>query len=361
MKRRVFLSTLLVYWAVRAAPTPHNEHIRLAYSILHGHLNVNQYPVWENVVVQGYMYTLHPPLAALASLPFVAVGIYDQTFISLIYGALAVMLAFTLTESLWLTIFFALGTVFTYEATLGASWGLCLTLSCIPTFLVLIELAGKARSWLVGLLAVVACFARYDLVMVLPIYAILLAYKHKLSLSFFTPILIGLGAYCTYNLARFGTFTDVSLWLWYQKESAGLALHPGLGPFSLHYLPLGIYTALFLGPGFSNVWPYIHPSVFGLSLFCTSPGFILALRPSLLKVENLLLWLAVILSMGGALCVYSNGVEQLGARYWIMAFPFLLALMAKSPNDQLAKILIVSSVAFTSFFFWHARYLGLAT
>jgi hypothetical protein len=74
----------------------------------------------------------------------------------------------------------------------------------------------------------------------------------------------------------------------------------------------------------------------------------------------------VLVSMVGALTVYVNGVGQFGARYWILAYPFLLLLMAEHedgaeapPIDRFAKILIVVSVVLITFQMWTIDTLGL--
>jgi hypothetical protein len=58
---------------------------------------------------------------------------------------------------------------------------------------------------------------------------------------------------------------------------------------------------------------------------------------------------------------YANGFAQLGARYYVEVYPFLLTLIALgAPRklDQLTKILIVVSVIFVAFFTWQVRWYG---
>lgn len=389
----MFLGALLAYELTRTAATPHDEHVRLAYALLQGHPYVDATPVWEEVVVKGHAFILHPPLAAILCAPFVLFGIYDQTAISVLVGALGVALAWRMCEridnpeyhydgatqggdgyatgtdhrenrqhALWLTLFFAFGTVFWYEATLGASWGLCLTLSTIPTFLALTELFGKRRAWVVGTWAALAALARYDLVLVCPVYLLwLLLYPPtegrpsypRTVVAFAIPLQLAVIAYLGFNLWRFGVPYDPSLWMWYAHDAAGGLRYPW-GPFSIHYLPLGIFTALFAGPHFQMAWPWLRPIAFGQSLLLTSPAFLLVARAR----NTTLIASALLLAMAPALTVWSNGVEQFGARYWIQALPFLLALMTRSPIDRFAKTLILTSILFCAWGTYSIRAYG---
>jgi hypothetical protein len=382
----IFVATLFAYWLCMGPPSQHNEHIVLAYSMLHGHLSVNPFQPWEHVTIGGFVYTVHPPLAALLCLPFVALKFYNQTLISVFYGALAVTACWGMSQridrpvdeslekdgrenceakpsenhhALWLTLFFGFGTVVFYEATYGASWGMCSVVATIPTFLVLSELYGKARPLNVGLWAVVACFARNDLVLVLPVYAIWLLWKSRGLIDYFLIVAAGGVLYALINEARFGTLTDPTMWIWYAQDIAGGKRFPW-GPFSLHYLPLNIYTALFLGPAYTWQAPFIRPQAIGQSLLTTSPALLLALRAKFWNVEMVLLWSAIVLGMGACMLVWSNGVEQFGARYWIQSFPFFVALIAKTPIDQFAKVLIVASIFLVVAFTMEIRGLGWA-
>jgi len=343
---------------------------------------------WEHVNVLGVNYELHPPLAAIVCVPFVAFGIYDQTLISVLLGATSVALCFRLVEdcldqrdqeetyheyadqpersehqqnravdnhvnhAVWLTLFYGFGTVLFYEATLGACWGFCSIVSTIPTLLALIELRRRSRPAVVGFWATLACFARYDLVLTLPIY--LIGSSHwfypprarrptipTLVAFAFWP-LIGLNCYLLLNLVRFHTLIDPTLAMWYSQDIAGGKLYPW-GPFSLHYLPLGIFTALFAGPRFSFEFPWLRPTAFGLSLLLTSPALVLVGRVRASR-ESWLLLGAALLSAGAYLTVWSSGTEQYSYRYVIQTLPFLLALMARTPIDRFAKTLIAASI-----------------
>jgi hypothetical protein len=88
---------------------------------------------------------------------------------------------------------------------------------------------------------------------------------------------------------------------------------------------------------------------------------VLALRPSFLKPIPALILAAAALSSGPSLLVYASGFAQLGPRYYVQVYPFLLTLVALGvPRklDQLTKILIVLSVILVVFFTWQVRWYG---
>ena len=137
-------------------------------------------------------------------------------------------------------------------------------------------------------------------------------------------------------------------------------MRPG-GPLALSHFPFNLYTVLFMAPGYSDKFPYIHPEFLGQALMLTSPAFVLALRPSFLRPTTLLVALAAALCTGPIMLWYANGFAQLGARFYVEIYPFLLTLIALgAPRklDQLTKILIVVSIVFVAFFTWQVRWYG---
>ncbi len=59
---------------------------------------------------------------------------------------------------------------------------------------------------------------------------------------------------------------------------------------------------------------------------------------------------------------WTNGFSQFGTRHYLHAFPFMLVLMALGVSrrlDQLARILILSSILLIAFGVWYVRVYGL--
>jgi len=391
----VLVFFLAFYLVTRAGPTPFYEPSVQAVAFVHGHSWVDAPGYMEQVGplcnanlpiakglpgcdltrFGGHTFLVHPPLAAIVMMPIVALhgGVVDgadvyQPSVCAVLGAIEVALAWRLllllglstSARIWLTAFFGIGTTLWYEATLGASWDFVLVVSLLPTLLALNEVFGRARPWLVGIFAALAALGRNDLVLAWPIYgALLLVRGRRLrDLFWMGPGLAMAGVvYGVFNYTRYGTFYDQSLWLWYRCcDGGGGREHLGSpGPFSIHNLPTNLYTLLFLGWGFESTrFPYIRPQGAGQALMLTSPAFILALRARLRRWETVLMWLAVILTMGASLTVYASGFVQFGTRYYVQVFPFLLVLIALGVGpgnqaDQLTRILILASIFIVAF------------
>ena len=363
---------LAFYAATMSRPTPYNEHVRLAWALLHGRAWVDAPRYMEHVIVGGRSYILHPPLSAILMLPAVAIwgAAANQTAVAVIIGAISIALWWRLMDrvglgmraKIWLAAFFGIGTTFWYEATLGNSWDFALIASVPFTLAALSEVFGEARPWAVGILAALAALARYDLVLAWPAYVLMLAARGRRvrELMWMLPGFTGAALiYVAYNEARFGTPNDIALWIWYGQDNYRFS-RPG-GPFALRDLPFNLYTLLFMAPGYSNKFPWIHPQFMGQALILTSPAFVLALRPSFLRPLAALVLAAAILSSGPSLLVYASGFAQLGARYYVQVYPFLLTLIAlgvpRKP-DQLTKILIAVSIVLVVFFTWQVRWYG---
>lgn len=353
--------------------TGFNEPVRQAYAFIHGRAWVEPVPGFmEHLTFHGRTLLVHPPLAAFLLAPLVALwGLaVNQTAVSVVVGAVEIALAWRLlgllqvrlSPRLWLTLFFGLGTTLWFEATVGNSWDFVLVCSVLMTMLALNELFGSARPWLMGALTGAAALARNDQFLVWPIYAAIL-YLRGRPLRELWKLLPGWGlalaVYGWFNYMRYGTVVDLTFSLYYPHDPAHLsATH---GPFSVHYLPNNLYTLLFIGPTFSGRFPWIRPTAMGQSLPLTSPAFVLALRPSFKQRIMPLLLLAALAGSLPSLTVYASGYVQFGARYYIQAYPFLLAMMAmgmKRRADQLSKILIVTSIALVAFGLWQVRTLG---
>jgi len=373
----VFSAFLALYsvtaYTQRLDATGFNEPVRQAYAFIHGRAWVDPVPGYmEHITYHGRTLLVHPPLAAILLLPLVAIwGLaVNQTMVSIVVGAAEIALAWRLlgllevkpSPQIWLTLFFGLGTTLWFEATVGSSWDFVLVCSVLLTLLALNELFGAARPGLLGLLTGMAGLARNDQFLVCPLFAAML-YLRGRPLKELWKLLPGWGLslaiYCGFNYLRYGTIFDLTFALYYPHDPAHLtAVH---GPFSIHYLPNNLYTLLFMAPSFDVRFPWIHPTFMGQGLPLTSPAFVLALRPSFKRKLPLILLLAAVVGSLPSLTVYSNGLAQFGARYYVQVYPFLLVLMGLGMRrrvDQLGKILLVSSIFLVAFGLWQIRALG---
>jgi hypothetical protein len=371
----VFFLFLAFYGLTSGEKTHFDEHVRLADALLHGHAWIEPPPSYmERANYAGHSYIVHPPLPALMMVPLVAIfgPSLNQTWVSIAVGAFSVALVWRLCgliasdAQLWLTLFFGIGTTFWYEATLGDSWNFAVVMSVPATLLALNELFGTARPFVVGLCAGLAALARYDLVLAWPFYLALLWARGKSwrSLWALGSFAIAVAISVWFNEIRFGTVTDISLWL-FTSHDGWLQNRMGGGPpLQLRFLPINLYALLFMAPVLNETFPYIHPQIQGQALLLTSPALLLALRPNFRRAIPLLLLLAAGFCMGPVLLWYGNGFMQFGMRFYVQVFPFLIVLMALGAQelgiDQMGKILIVISMILVAYGTWHIRTLGFA-
>lgn len=348
----VFEIALAIYGFSRVTGPVFQDHALQAKAWLMGHFYVDHlaYAIHERIWWRGHWYIVHPPLSAVVMVPFAALGL-GQLIPALAIGATAVLLAYRLTKSYWLTAFFGFGTPFWYQVTQGDSWAFPLILGCLLTVAALLA-TKRDFSLLAGIFAGLASLARYDLMMAWPLYLVLL---ERPRWSYFLGLGAAVSLYILNAYLRFGTLWDISLWEWYRHDAPSLGLSIADGPFNLKYLGMGVFTALFMAPNPWPLFPYFAPSHFGQSLLTSSPGLLLTLRASLLEWRTWILWGTVAATMAGCLTVWSNGTAQLFDRYWIVALPFLLMLMTAKPLDQLAKILILASIMVNIYGIWWVR------
>ncbi len=363
----VFAAFLALY-AVSSFPnTPYNEQLRQAVAFLQGHTYIDAPKSFlEAAQVGPYRYALHPPLAAILMLPFAAIWGMDvnQTMWSLFIGAIDAALAWRLlgrfrlsvSGRVWLTLFFAAGTILWSESIYGNTWSMPETCSLMFTLAALEEAFGPARPFRLGIFAGLASLSRYELAIAGATYAILALLRGRRIRDLFlmVPGFAAVGVvFVGLNEARFGSFFDQGVALTGPKDAPA---------FGLRYLLGNINTIFFLTPTVNDSFPYFHPYFAGLSLIFTSPALVLAFKANLAKIEALLMLVtAFLISLPSLLC-YANGFAQFGTRHYLQVFPFLLVLMAMGMRhpDRLTKILIVTSIIFIAFGVVHVRIWGLA-
>jgi hypothetical protein len=335
--------------------TTYDNYARLAYSILHGHLWID----WPGRIIDaaeynGQHYGVDAPLPALFVLPLALFfgQSANETIPSIILGAIDVSLCWILLDHLgvvrpakfWLTLFFFAGTDLFWCAMLGDVWFFAHVCAVFFTVLALIELTGKRRGWLVGILAVCAFESRFTLVLALPFYAYQLwsgelarvagteAPPRRLRplRGFGIVMVIGAALWVGYNEAMWGTWNDIGHTLYYHQDSWG---NPDGSPFGLRYFPYQFYSFFLQAPVLVE-WlqqaqpPYFKVDPHGIALTFTSPALVLAFLAKGPRRLIASLWITAVLVAIPSFLYYLNGWYQFGMRHALDFEPFLLVLMA---------------------------------
>jgi hypothetical protein len=337
---------VLCLLAAHGRSTYVNGYVLLADAILHGHTWID-WPsrIIDAAVWNGRHYVIDAPLPAILLLPSVAIlgTAANQTNLAIGGGVLAVALGWALlvrmrvarAPRLLLTIFLFAGTDLWWCSELGDTTFLAHIIAMCATFAALLEMFGKRRGWLIGIFAVLACEARFPLVMALPLYLCMSSGRRR---AFAGVVGGGIAAWVAWNEAQWGLPYDIGHHIFFNQDSFG---EPYGSPFQMKYLPYQLYSYFVRVPTFvqwgfqQTQWPFLKIETEGYSLTFGSPALILAaLARGPIPV---LLWATTIAVASPDFLYYMNGSYQVGMRHALDFEPFLLVLMAIGVRDHIPR------------------------
>jgi len=352
----------------------YNNYSYLADALLHGRLYVDGMPAYlESVEFGGHVYMHFAPGPAILCLPFVAIfGIngFNIALLSLILGAANTALAYHVfrqmgigrdrRERLWCGSLLTFGTVHCFLAALGHGWFLGHVSSWFFLLVGMVfltvpeEKRTHAHLFFAGLFYGCAVTCRMPNLLGALFFGgyILTRYpkeKWLASLLFFClGAAVPGGLYMAYNYARFGTIMDKGYNLTHLKdlfrsrynEMQSLPKEEQLaylkaaeqevgGPLQLRYVKVNLYSIFLLGPEFTKEYPYVIPTLAGVSLTHLSPALYAAgwvdYRRD--RLTWFLLATAVVCAVP-FLMNYGNGFAQFGMRYAMDFLPYVGILAA---------------------------------
>ncbi len=216
--------------------------------------------------------------------------------------------------------------------------------------------SASGESWLIAFWALCAAESRFTLILALPVYAALLAHwgerRPREWGAFAGVIAVTAGLWTWYNMARWGTPSDIGYTAWYHQDQAGM---PTGSPFRLQYVPYELWSFFVQTPQIVREFPYVVPSISGVALTFTSPALIYAIRARRPPLTVVAMWLCVALTAVPNMLYYVNGFAQYGMRHSLDFMPFLFVLMALAARERLAvwvKVLIAYSAAAGLYGIW---------
>ncbi len=248
-------------------------------------------------------------------------------------------------DRIWLTVLFGFSTQLLWVTTRGGVWHTGHLVATILTMACLIELAGRRRAWIVGLLAGAAFLSRPPLAFAIPVYALLLVdpgafdlrgmvatgrtwIQHRTPwrrwLVFGAAVFPSIAFFFVYNALRFGSPLESGYGLATLPEF--LERQRAIGLFSLAHVPANLDYFLLHLPRVVEEPPYLLPDGLGLSVLITSPGLLLAIRADWRDIRVRLLAAAGVLVLIPTLLYYGGGWFQFGYRYFLDSVPFAIAL-----------------------------------
>lgn len=351
----------VVYWLCnRFYNAGRGDLFWLADAFLHGRtwLDVRLGP-WDVIVVDGRVYVPFGPFPAIAFVPLVALvgplaADHFESGINAVLAASAVGLCWMLMgrlgvarlrDRLWLVALFGFSTMIWWVTTRGGVWHTGHLFASILSLGCLIELWGRQRAFLIGLMAGAAFLTRAPLAFALPFYALLIdrdvhAAAVASARSGIDRLRAGVPVRAWTTLA-IGFGVSVAFFLWYNNDRFGSPFESGYGlaalpPFLEQQRQLGLFSLahvrmnldyLFVHlPAFMPEFPFFRPDGLGMSVLLTSPGLLLALAAPWRDRRSWWLAGAAIAVLVPTLLYYGGGWLQFGYRYFLDSVPFLLAL-----------------------------------
>ncbi len=322
----------------------------LADAFLHGQFHLRLIPAdTHDLVYFNQNYFLYwPPFPAVLLLPFVLLfGVAtSDIFFTLVIASLNVALTFVFLRQLnqrqifqisrqnqiFLTVFFAFGTVHFTLASLGRVWftaQLIGYLCILITYMITISIENRWAFFLAGLGIAAATLTRNHLIFmgIWPAYYLLTRFSKRglrwlftSSLLGLAPIILGLIFLGYYNFARFGNPLEVGI-EYHQMAQLFQNDYSVYGAFNLHYLPTNFYYQYIFYP-----FPLSQQSLMGGSLFLLSPLFLGAFFAfkRRLDLSVILLTVTILVTMLPILLLMGTGWVQFGPRYTL---DFTVALL----------------------------------
>ena len=370
----LFLTGALAYYCSRPETgNPFNYFEYLADAILKGRVYIESPPTYFEELVRsgGKWYVIYPPMPAVLLLPFVALGgiSTNQLYLSFLLGGLNVALVYLTFRKLtdhrelpvWMAILLGFGTIHWYTASVGSVWYLAHIASFFFLMLAVYFTVASARPrpFASGIFLGASYLSRLTTMLNFPFFAVMLfgrrgagssslrgRLKPVVLFSAGTVIFVLLNF--LYNYIRFGSPFDVAYAL-HTISDAKERVSPWFdeGLFSLSYIKYHLYSFFLEPPNFIARWPYVYPSMTGLSVLITTPAFLLIPFAGLRNRLALACWAAIIPT---ALLIFiksGTGWTQFGYRYALDFYPFLLILTFLGTGDRFRwyhKLLIILSV-----------------
>ena len=356
----VAVSAALYWLANRDFDAGRGDFFYLAEAFLRGRTWMEfQLGPWDVIPVDGRSYVPFAPFPAVVLMPVVAVlgavgadGV--ESGINAILAAAGVGMCWwmlgrigveRLLDRLWLAILFGFSTQILWVTTRGGVWHTGHLVATILTFGCLIEIFGRQRAWLIGLLGGFAFLTRAPLAFAMPFYAFMLdpgarasatevaggyVERARRSIPWRAWVLLVLGflpsllAFFAYNWVRFGTIQESGYALatlpeWLEAQRA-------VGLFSIAHVPMNLDYFLVHLPFPIRDAPFFQPDGLGMSVLITSPGLLFALRADWRQPRTWWLAGATIAVLVPTLLYYGGGWLQYGYRYFLDSVPFVLAM-----------------------------------
>lgn len=350
----------------------HNAYTLFAQSLLNGSMELPPMESYGDMIAyEGKHYLPYPPLPSVILLPFVALlgaGNVNTVAIATLMACGSLYLFYRIFTKLqvqqqyipWLLLGFFFGTGYWYALfTSHHVYAFAHVTSCLFQLLIINELLGKRRWWLVGLFIGCTFLTRQFTVFYLLLAAGLLFFpKQGERKPFRLKDALGLAAslgvfgaiYLLYNYIRFGNALDTGydhiLFIGVLKERVDQ-----YGVFSARYLLFNLYSLLIKGFhiefGGADYLQIKGMDLWGTSLLAGSPFLIASLKARCSKTLKIFSWVTILVILTGLLFYHNNGFHQINTYRFALDFLPLLVVLAATGAGQLPQWLFKGLVAYS--------------
>jgi hypothetical protein len=358
------LLALVVYWFTGPQGAGVDQFVPLADAFLHGRLSIPVDRPWMELVPvpngSGAQYSPFPPVPALTLMPVIAllslfpgVGELSGNVMAAVVGAANVALAWYLLAAIGAALrprlVIAIGFAFTTHWWVAGMAGTHHYAAVVATFFLLLALNLAVRHRLPALVGValgLAAGSRLPTGLALPLLLAFFADRWRPTRAH-GELLLGLAVpallFAAYNVARFGSPFDTG-YAHIPSGNAGLLVtdEPWFshGLVSPLYIPRHLYAIFIQGPVAVDGFPFVKPSITGLSLTLSAPFLFWAVRARGPLVA--IAWLSVVLIMLPDVMHGSWGFAQFGYRFILDAIPLLLLLLGWAYRERASWSLAVA-------------------
>ena len=315
--------------------------------------------VGENdvIVLGGHIFVPFAPFPAVVLMPLVAVigpvnADHIETGINAALAAIAVGLAYwvagrvgvrRIAGRLFLAILLGFSTQIWWVTTRGGVWHTGHLIATILVLLLIAQMFGRRRAFLMGLLVGFAFLTRAPLAFAGPGVALWLLHDsgalHRgrtlgeriRALPWRGWILLVLGFlpslafFLWYNWARFGSVLESGYAL--AALPAWLETLRQEGLFSPAHVGMNLEFLFLKLPRFTAVFPWFQPDGLGMSVLFTSPALFLAVLAPWRDRRTWILLITAVLVLIPTLLYYGGGWLQYGYRYFLDSIPFVWAMV----------------------------------
>jgi hypothetical protein len=331
-----------------------NPYLLFADSLLKGHLTLpSTVTPGDLVFFDNNYYLPYPPFPSIILLPFVAiVGVthVNTVAIATVMACISFYLLYKIFLYLeiekgylnWmmLAVFFGTGYWFAIF-TSHHVYAFAHITAFLFELLVIYELLGKRRWWLVGIYIGCAFLSR-QLTLFYMVFAVGYMFfemrrkNETVRVIDFVTLCSTAGVFVllslVYNYLRFGNPLDTGygyiVYIGVLKERV-----QQFGVFSLRYLPFNLYSVLikgfniqFIGKSYMDVRDM---DLWGTSLLSASPFLVASVKASWPKILKISAWLTIAIILVGQLLYHNNGFHQINTTRFTLDFlPILILLTA---------------------------------